>query len=142
MKKIQEDWVVVILGFLVIGLALVNVKSPVPVYSWASANDLATKVFSGSNLLNILIQFAFVLVIALIGTLLTGKPIKYFLYVFPAVYIISIVAVILAGNKEVKALNLEAVIFSLTLGLLIGNIFKLPTWFRETLTTSFQAQCW
>jgi uncharacterized integral membrane protein (TIGR00698 family) len=135
MKKLQEDWVVVLLGFLVIGLALFNVKSPVPVYSWASANDLATKVFSGSNLLNILIQFAFVLVIALIGTLLTGKPVKYFLYVFPVVYIISTAAVILAGNKEVKALNLEAVIFSLTLGLLIGNTFKLPTWFRETLTT-------
>jgi uncharacterized integral membrane protein (TIGR00698 family) len=135
MRKLQEDWVVVILGFLVIGLALVNVKSPVPIYSWAVANDLTAKVFSGSNLLNILIQFAFVLVIALTGTLLTGKPLKYFLYVFPVVYIISIAAVILAGNKQVKALNLEAVIFSLSLGLLIGNMFKLPTWFRETLTT-------
>jgi uncharacterized integral membrane protein (TIGR00698 family) len=135
MKKLQEDWVVVILGFLVIGLALVNIKSPVPVYSWSTADDLASKVFSVPNLLNIVIQFVFVLAIALIGTLLTGKPIKYFLYVFPVVYIISIVAVIMAGNKEVRALNLEAVIFSLSLGLLIGNTFKLPAWFRETLST-------
>jgi uncharacterized integral membrane protein (TIGR00698 family) len=135
MKKLQEDWVVVILGFLVIGLALVNIKSPVPAYSWATANDLVTKVFSAGNLINILIQFVFVLVIALIGALLTGKPLKYFLYVFPVVYIISIVAVVLAGNKDVKVLNLEAVIFSLSLGLLIGNVFRLPTWFRETLST-------
>ncbi len=135
MKKLQEDWVVVILGFLVIGLALVNIKSPVPAYSWATARDLASKIFSGSNLVNIVIQFVFVLVIALIGALLTGKPLKYFLVVFPVVYIISIAAMILAGNKEVKALNLEAVIFSLSLGLLIGNVFKLPAWFRETLST-------
>ena len=135
MKKLQEDWVVVILGFLVIGLALVNIKSPVPTYSWATAGDLASEIFSGSNLINIAIQFVFVLVIALIGALLTGKPLKYFLVVFPVVYIISIAAMVLAGNKEVKALNLEAVIFSLSLGLLIGNVFKLPAWFRETLST-------
>jgi uncharacterized integral membrane protein (TIGR00698 family) len=135
MKKLQEDWVVVILGFLVIGLALVNIKSPVPTYSWATAGDLTSKIFSGSNLINIAIQFAFVLVIALIGALLTGKPLKHFLVVFPVVYIISIVAMILTGNKGVKALNLEAVIFSLSLGLLIGNAFKLPSWFRETLST-------
>jgi uncharacterized integral membrane protein (TIGR00698 family) len=135
MKKLQEDWVVVILGFLVIGLALVNIKSPVPVYSWATAGDLASKVLNSGNIVNILIQFVFVLVIALIGALLTGKPLKYFLVVFPLVYIISIVAMILAGNKEVKALNLESVIFSLSLGLLIGNVFKLPAWFRETLST-------
>jgi len=135
MRKLQEDWVVVILGFLVIGLALINIKSPVPVYSWATGSDLASKVFSGENLLNIFIQFAFVLVIAFIGVLLTGKPLKSFLYVFPVVYIISMVAVILAGNKEVKALNLEAVIFSLSLGLLIGNVFRLPVWFREILST-------
>jgi len=135
MRKLQEDWVVVILGFLVIGLALINIKSPVPVYSWATGSDLASKVFSGENLLNIFIQFAFVLVIAFIGVLLTGKPLKSFLYVFPVVYIISMVAVILAGNKEVKALNLEAVIFSLSLGLLIGNVFSLPVWFREILST-------
>jgi uncharacterized integral membrane protein (TIGR00698 family) len=92
-------------------------------------------VFSAGNLINIVIQFAFVLVIALIGALLTGKPLKYFLYVFPVVYIISIIAIILAGNKDVKVLNLEAVIFSLSLGLLIGNVFKLPAWFRETLST-------
>src|SRR6476660_7580593 len=133
MKKLQEDWVVVILGFLVIVLALLNIKSPVPMYSWSTADDLALKVFNSSNIVNILIQFVFVLVIALIGALLTGKPLKYFLFVFPIVYIISIVAMILAGNKEVKALNLESVIFSLSLVLLIGNVFNLPAWFRETL---------
>lgn len=135
MKKLHEDWVTVILGFLVILLAMVNIKSPVPAYSWANGADLANKVLSGANLLNLFIQFVFVILIALIGALLTGKPIKHFLIVFPLVYIISIAAMILAGNKQVKALNLEAVIFSLTLGLLISNLIKLPEWFRSILTT-------
>ena len=55
--------------------------------------------------------------------------------VFPVIYILTIVALILAGNAQVKALNLEAVIFSLTLGLIIGNVFNLPEWFRSALTT-------
>src|SRR4029079_9597548 len=64
-----------------------------------------------------------------------GKPLRSFVVVFPVVYVVSVVALILTGNGQVKALNLEAVIFSLTLGLLIGNLFKLPVWFREALST-------
>lgn len=135
MKKLNEDWVVVILGFIVIGLVISGVKSPVPAYSWSSGSDLASKIFASANLVNFLIQLVFVFVIAIIGALLTGRPLKHFLYVFPTVYIISIAALILAGNKGVKSINLEAVIFSLTLGLLIGNIFKLPDWFRAALST-------
>jgi uncharacterized integral membrane protein (TIGR00698 family) len=135
MKKLNEDWVVVILGFLIIVLALIGIKSPVPPYSWANPSDLSSKVFTSANIINIFIQFIFVLVIAMLGALLTGKPLKPFLYVFPVVYVISIIAVILAGNKGIKNLNLEAVIFSLSLGLLIGNLFKLPDWFRAALST-------
>ena len=42
---------------------------------------------------------------------------------------------VLAGNAAVKSVNLEAVIFSLTLGLIIGNFFKLPDWLRSSLST-------
>ena len=81
------------------------------------------------------LQFLLVLLIAGLGALLTGKPLKHFIIVFPVVYIITLVALVLAGNSQIKNLNLEAVIFSLSLGLLIGNLFKLPDWFRATLAT-------
>ncbi len=135
MKKFHEDWVVVILGFLIIAFAVAGIKSPVPSYSWSSASDLFANVFTSANIINILIQFVFVFIAGVLGVLLLGKPFKPFLYVFPLVYIISIVAVILEGNKGVKSLNLEAVIFSLSLGLLIGNTIKLPEWFRAALST-------
>ncbi|MNG72237.1 hypothetical protein D3C79_306600 [compost metagenome] len=57
------------------------------------------------------------------------------LVVFPVVFILTVFALILAGNSTVKEYNLEAVIFSLIIGLVISNCFKLPAWFKEALST-------
>jgi uncharacterized integral membrane protein (TIGR00698 family) len=76
-----------------------------------------------------------VLLVALLGAILTGKSVKNFALGFPVVYLITIFALVLAGNKAIKSVNLEAVIFSLTLGLVIGNFFKLPDWLRSSLST-------
>jgi uncharacterized integral membrane protein (TIGR00698 family) len=132
---LHEDWVVVILGFLIILLALAGIKAAVPGYNWGSTDDLGAKIFSGTNMFQLLLQFVFVVIIAFIGAVLTAKPVKYFLIVFAIVYVISVVALLLAGNKQIKVLNLEAVIFSLSLGLVIGNVFRLPSWFRSALST-------
>ena len=72
---------------------------------------------------------------ALLGALLTGKSLRSFLVVFPVVYLLTVIALVIAGNGAVKNLNLEAVIFSLSIGLVIGNLFKLPEWFRAALST-------
>ena len=134
---LAEDWAVVVLGFLVIVLAIAGVRPAVPAYSWSTASDLSAKIFSVQNLGVLGSQFVLVLLIALAGALLTGKSFKNQLIVFPFIYIVTIFAVILAGSESIKVLNLEAVIFSLTLGLLIGNIFKLPEWFRSALSAEF-----
>ena len=133
--SLHEDWVVVMLAFLIILLAIVGIRPLTPVYNWSTATDFSGKILDGVNLGKIGIQFLLVLGIALIGVLLTGKPVKYFLITFPLVYIISVIALLLAGNKAIKGYNLEAVIFSLTIGLIISNLFKLPDWFRTALST-------
>lgn len=132
---LTEDWAVVALGFAIIIILVLGLIVPVPQFGWKSFDDLFTTVLSIDNLLKILFQFAFVLVFALGGTYLTGKPLKSSLMVFPLVGGLTCIALILAGNSEVKALNLEAVIFSLAVGLLIGNLFHLPEWFRAALST-------
>jgi len=132
---IHEDWVVVVLGALIIGLTLGGLILPVPVFSWSDASDLSLAVMAPGNLGIILIQFVLVLVIAVIGAWLTAKPIQSYLVSFPVVYLITILALILAGSSQAKTLNLEAVIFSLSLGLIISNFFKLPEWFKESLST-------
>lgn len=132
---LTEDWAVVVLGFAIILILLLGFVVPVPQFGWKSFDDVFSTVLSLDNIGKILIQFVFVFLVALAGTLLTGKPLKSTLTVFPVVYVLTLIALILAGNSEVKALNLEAVIFSLAVGLLVGNLLKLPEWFRAALST-------
>lgn len=132
---IHEDWTVVILAALIIILSIAGLVLEVPAFGWSNSFELFEKVLSATNLSIIFIQFIFVLLIAALGSFLTGKPIKYFFLGFPLVYLITIIALILAGNSQIKAINLEAVIFSLGLGLIISNFFKLPEWLRSSLST-------
>ncbi len=135
MKKIHEDWVVVIIGFIIIVLAIAGFNPTAPQYSWNNISDLSSAVFNSENLLHFLVQFGFVFIMAILAAILLGKPLRHFITVFPIVYCIAIAALILAGNKQIRSFNLEAVIFSLTLGLVISNFFKLPEWFRAALST-------
>jgi uncharacterized integral membrane protein (TIGR00698 family) len=132
---IHEDWTVVILSFLIIGLSLSVFLLPVPVFKWSNSVELLNNVFDYSNLKIVLQQFIYLTAIGSIGAFLTGKSVKNFLLGFPAVYVLTIIALTIAGNGQVKALNLEAVIFSLFIGLFIGNFFVLPEWFRLALST-------
>ncbi|SDC13929.1 YeiH family protein [Niabella drilacis] len=129
----HEDWAVVLLGGLIIVLALSGLVIPVPAYSWKTGADLTGTVFSSSNLAGIGQQLLIVLPVAVLAALLTGKPVKTTIPVFGLIFIITQAALILAGNSAMRDLNLEAVIFSLALGLIIGNCFRLPGWIREVL---------
>lgn len=132
---IHEDWTVVLLGFIIIGLSLFVFLPSVPVFKWNSGADLLNHVLNLSNLQVILWQFLYFISVGSLGALMTGKSVKNFLLGFPAVYILTVIALIIAGNSTIKGLNLEAVIFSLIIGLFIGNFFTLPEWFRTALST-------
>ncbi|WP_409416094.1 YeiH family protein [Flavobacterium sp. PS2] len=132
---IHEDWTVVILGFLIIGISLFIFLPEVPVFKWTNGTDLLKDVFASDNLQIIALQFLYLITIGTIGAFLIGKSVKNFLLGFPIVYILTVIALIIAGNATIKGFNLEAVIFSLMIGLVIGNFFKLPEWFRTALAT-------
>ncbi|MBD1429535.1 MULTISPECIES: YeiH family protein [Sphingobacterium] len=130
-----EDWVVVILGLGLVLVALLGFIIPKPSFSWESTSELTSKVLSVSNLTKIGSQFITVYITAILGALLLNKSIKSLLIVFPSVFVLTIFALILAGNATVKEYNLEAVIFALGIGLLISNTFTLPEWFKNALST-------
>lgn len=136
-KKIivQEDWAVIILGLLTIIITLAGFVLPVPVFNWSNSADLFSKVLSSKNLQVILWQFLFVIIVAGIGAWLTNKPIKHFILGFPVLYLLTIVALVLSGSAAIRSLNLEAVIISLAIGLVISNFFKVPQWLKESLST-------
>ncbi len=133
--SLSEDWVVVVLGLAIVFLALFGIIVPKPGFNWNNWADLENKVFSGANLHAIAEQFIVLFITAIIGAFLLQKSLKSLLVVFPFIYVLTIVALILAGNAVVKEYNLEAVIFSLGIGLLISNFFNLPEWFKSALST-------
>ncbi|MFT4031963.1 MAG: putative sulfate exporter family transporter [Siphonobacter sp.] len=136
-RVLTEDWSVVVLGFLLILLAIAGFAAPIPTYQWDSAGGLLHSVLSSKNLFRIFYQFAYVTLFAFLGNILTGQGAKTILVVFPFVYILTILALITAGSQVVRSLNLEAVILSLSLGLLISNVFTLPSWFRSALKAEY-----
>jgi hypothetical protein len=103
---VSEDWTVVLLGGLIILLAIAGFLLPVPVFGWSNTAELTSKVLNAGNLGIIALQFLLVFTIGGLGATLIGKPLKSYLLVFPVVYVLTVLALILAGNKQVKALNL------------------------------------
>ncbi|MDR6943147.1 YeiH family protein [Mucilaginibacter pocheonensis] len=132
---LHEDWAVVILGSLIIILSLAGLLLPIPAFGWKNSTELTGTVLGTTNLTKIFIQFVFVFIIGGIGAFITGKSIKNYAFGFPLVYLVTIFALVLAGSSQAKTLNLEAVIFSLVLGLLISNFIKLPEWLKSSLST-------
>jgi len=133
--SIQEDWIVVIFGFLIIFLVIGGIRVPAPVFNWGSGSELLEKVFAGENLLKIGSQFIVTLVVAGLCGVLSNKPVRQTAVTFLLVFALTVVALIISGNRHVRGLNLEAVIFSLSIGLFIGNVFRLPGWLRASLST-------
>ncbi|HYG18418.1 MAG TPA: putative sulfate exporter family transporter [Ohtaekwangia sp.] len=132
-KSLSEDWVVVIMGFLVIFLSLYVFVSPVPVFSWKDGDELLS-VLSAGNIAVIGLQFVYAFIIAGLAVWMTGKSLRSFVVVFPIVSLLTVIALVFAGNSTMNDLNLEAVIFSLATGLIVGNLVKLPAWFRAALS--------
>ena len=130
--SLTEDWAVVVLGFIIIFLAVWGLTIPIPSYKWNDAEALQS-LFSATNVLSIFYQFVFAYAMVVIGAILTGKPVGPNLLSFPIVFALTVGALLLAGNTFLNDLGLEAVIFSLLIGLLVGNVFKLPKWFKDSL---------
>ncbi|KGE12720.1 YeiH family protein [Sphingobacterium deserti] len=134
---LPEDWVVVLLGLGTIFLSLLGLIVPKPNFNWTNVSEFQTTVLQSANLQAIGYQFLLVLLTAVIGALLLGKSIRATVIVVPVVFLLSLIALFFAGNSVVKEFNLEAVIFSLAIGLLISNLFKLPIWFKAVLNAEF-----
>lgn len=132
---LNEDWTVVFYGFFIIGLTLIGLKIPNPTFGWKDSSELFGKVLSVSNLLNIIFVFGIVYAIAILASATLGKSAIATAKGFPVLFLLTTIALILAGNAFLKNWNLEAVIFSLSLGLIIRNFFTVPTWLKESLST-------
>jgi uncharacterized integral membrane protein (TIGR00698 family) len=138
----EDVWAVIIGSILITAVLAVAFIQPgfkftTPVYQWANADDLLTKVLSANNLLLIAgTGLAFVLLSA-IAIRFSGGSIKKYSTGFVLIYVLGILSLVIAGNKSINAYGIEYVVFALLLGLAIGNLTTLPAWLKQAARSEF-----
>lgn len=133
--KISEDWTSTGVGWLIILLVVFQLKPHWPSFSWADSEALMNKVFTLDNVGHALIVFCFMFVMALVAGFFTGKRLKTVVMSFPVVFFLTLLAMVVSGNKFLKDWGFETVIFSLLIGLFISNVFSIPRWLKESLSS-------
>ena len=127
---IGQDWASVVTGFVLILFVLIAGYSiGTPSFGgkagWSSNQDIPG-IFSASALwISVLYTLLIFGIISAIGVLLSGDSLKKFITGFLTVFFLAILAQFISSYAGFKNLGLETVLFSLVLGLLIGNLGKL-----------------
>lgn len=137
MKKkiftLSEDWTVVLLGVVSIAIVLLGINIQAAKIEWLSINDLTPQIFQAGYFKTLAIQWIVSLAIYSIGFLAMGRSVRTILPGFTVLFVLTNIAILLAGHQFAGDLNLEAVIFSLTVGLVLNNFFELPQWLKNIL---------
>jgi uncharacterized integral membrane protein (TIGR00698 family) len=103
----------------------------------SQAGRLLDKVLTWDNILLALYIGLAYLGIGIIGMALMGQPVGYFITGFPFVFLISWLALFLAGNYTIHEYGLEYVLFCLVIGLLVSNTVGVPEWMMPAVKTEF-----
>jgi uncharacterized integral membrane protein (TIGR00698 family) len=136
MKKLNEDWLAFIVGFVLIAGAFSVYKFAIPKFNWTSEADVV-KIFSPENLRGMFLLFLTLLVVGLSSTFLGGKKIRNLAVGLLFLFVFSVVAQILSGYKFMKDFGLEYVIFALILGIVIRAVSGVPAWLQDSLQSEF-----
>ncbi len=134
--NIGQDWASVVIGFaLILFVVLAGYSITTPTFGGkAGWNDYTgiVNVFNSSSLAISLLSTMLVFgVFSIIGVLLSGDSLKNYLTGFISVCLLAFLAQFIASWTGFKNIGLETVLFSLLLGLLIGNLFRLPGWLKK-----------
>ncbi len=132
-----EDWWAVWIAFLIIALAAVlyfsgSTLKPLAVYppKWSFTPEGWAKLAQHFQQKGVwyLANFAFWLTVFTISSAILGFRPKDFVPSFIFVYVFSVLIAIFSANETAHHYNLEALLFALIVGLIIGNAVRLPRW--------------
>lgn len=137
--KLSEDWATVVIAFASILVVLAGLRPSFPKLSWGSGSELVSLFSDGGLWLVLGGLFLWVLFSYLLGRGLMGQPLQFakslkgMLFIF----LITLLAQFITGNKTVSELGLEVVLFSLLLGLFISNVLRVPSWAKPALQSEY-----
>lgn len=125
-KLRTEDWVVTLMGAILLAFSAIVPKQYMP-----SVPQTWSQWYEGLYL------YAVVLVILLLGWILLGRKRKGLAVSLIFVFAISLVAQIIATIPAVKFYGFESVFFSVVLGLVISNCFRIPDILKPAIQNEY-----
>lgn len=138
--NIGQDWASVVTGFvLIVFVVLTGYAIATPSFGgkagWDGDHDFSGMLGATSLWTSALYTFVIFGLIAVIGMVLSGETLKKYLTGFLSLFLLAILAQFISSYAGFKNLGLETVLFSLLLGLILGNAFRLPEWLRSGVQT-------
>jgi len=138
--SIGQDWASVVTGFaLILFVILTGYAIGTPSFGgkagWNGDHDFSGMLGASSLWTSAIYTFLIFGIIAVIGMLLSGEKLKKYFTGFLSLFLLAVIAQFISSYAGFKNLGLETVLFSLLLGLIIGNLFKLPAWLRSGVQT-------
>ncbi len=137
---VGQDWASVVAGFaLILFVIITGYATSTPAFGgkggWAAGHDFSGMFGAGTLWLSILYSFLVFGIAALAGMVFSGDNFRKFVTGFVFIYLLALLAQFIASYTPFKNLGLETVLFSLLIGLLIGNFTRLPNWIRTGIQT-------
>lgn len=138
--SLGQDWASVVAGFiLILFVVLTGYAIATPSFGgkagWNGDHDFSGMFGATSLWTSALWTFVIFAIVAVMGILLSGEKIKKYFTGFIAIFLLVIIAQFVSSYAGFKNLGLETVLFSLVIGLLIGNLVRLPEWLRSGVQT-------
>ena len=138
----KEDWWAVWIGLGVIIIALImyaagsSIKEiNVSFEKWGDLTELGTTI---SGIFPKIIILYGILAAVFTGAMaIMGRNPAKFLAGFTVLFLMAVFIQILGAYKEMSKLSLEAPVLALVLGMILGNVIKIPDWFQEGMRTEF-----
>jgi uncharacterized integral membrane protein (TIGR00698 family) len=131
----SEDWWSVYLGLFLVVIAAIGLLAGVSfdfIKGSIPATWPATPLFAGlaASWTSYLAVYLVLAVITGIGVKLMGGRLGHYLASFTILFVGGFLILVLGSQQTLKTYGLEYPFWALVIGLVIGNLFKLPEWFK------------
>ncbi|EMI16553.1 protein family, partial [Rhodopirellula maiorica SM1] len=146
----REDWVAVIIGLSLLGMAVVCITFGLPdsdrlgtglVHPWAdwmgkpaSWESNPLDALSGT-ILPLIGSFVVCWIAFTVAAAMAGRHIVQFAIAFPFVFALALIAYVMEGQLTVKHLNLSSALWAIVIGLVVSNTVGVPGWLRPAVAT-------
>lgn len=140
--KKEDYWAIVIglglIGFVTLAFFAGSIDMfktmAVSIGGWSTDLVKLTAGLSKSSF-GLITLLAFFLLVYSLGVKAMGQSVAKFGKGFTALFLFSVLISVLGANQYSKDWQLETPVLALLVGLIVGNVFKLPEWFHAGLRT-------